>query len=135
MTTADLFSLEGEGDTNLPKYLWQRATDLKKQLWYNELKYYTEDAPKLSDLEYDAKFKALQELEAKHPELITPDSPTQRVGGAALSAFTSVKHVIPMLSIRTETDTEASGAQAFDTRIRKELASPKSMHQLTTWLS
>jgi DNA ligase (NAD+) len=122
MTTVDLFSLKGEGDTNLPKYLWQRAIGLKKQLWYNEIKYYTDDAPKLSDLEYDAIFKSLQELEAKHPELITPDSPTQRVGGKALSAFASVKHVVPMLSIRTETDTEATGAEAFDTRIRKELA-------------
>jgi DNA ligase (NAD+) len=53
--------------------------------------------------------------------LITADSPTQRVGGKPLDSFASVKHAMPMLSIRTETDTEASGAEAFDTRIRKEL--------------
>jgi DNA ligase (NAD+) len=122
MTTADLFSLEGEGNTTVPKKLWDKAENLKKVLWYNDLQYYTKDAPKLPDSEYDKLFRELQALEAAHPELRTPDSPTQRVGGKALDSFASVKHVVPMLSIRTETDTEASGAEAFDTRIRKELA-------------
>jgi DNA ligase (NAD+) len=122
MTTADLFSLEGEGNTTVPKKLWEKAETLKKVLWYNDLQYYTKDAPKLPDSEYDKLFRELQALEAAHPELLTPDSPTQRVGGKALDSFASVKHVVPMLSIRTETDTEASGAEAFDTRIRKELA-------------
>ncbi|NBW50662.1 MAG: NAD-dependent DNA ligase LigA, partial [Betaproteobacteria bacterium] len=61
------------------------------------------------------------DLEAEHPEWVTPDSPTQRVGGQVLDAFTSVRHAVPMLSIRTETDTESTGALAFDTRVRKEL--------------
>ncbi len=119
--TPDLFGDDESQDTNIPKYLWQRATDLRKQLWYNEIKYYTDDAPKLSDQEYDAIFKSLQELERKHPELITPDSPTQRVGGVAQTKFAVVRHVVPMLSINTETDTSANGADAFDARVRREL--------------
>jgi DNA ligase (NAD+) len=65
--------------------------------------------------------KSCRRLEAAHPELLTPDSPTQRVGGKPLDQFASVRHKVPMLSIRTETDTEATGAQNFDTRVRKEL--------------
>ncbi|APW38002.1 DNA ligase (NAD(+)) LigA [Rhodoferax koreense] len=83
--------------------------------------YYVLDAPSVPDAEYDRVFRALQALEAAHPELLTPDSPTQRVGGQPLPFFTPVRHAVPMLSIRTETDTEATGAQAFDTRVRKEL--------------
>ncbi|KQM75465.1 NAD-dependent DNA ligase LigA [Xylophilus sp. Leaf220] len=83
--------------------------------------YYVLDAPAVPDAEYDRVFQALQALEMAHPDLVTPDSPTQRVGGAPLGAFASVRHAVPMLSIRTETDTEATGAVAFDTRIRKEL--------------
>ena len=84
-------------------------------------RYYTLDEPLIPDAEYDRLFQALQALEAAHPELLTPDSPTQRVGGKPLDTFASVRHAVPMLSIRTETDTEASGAQAFDARIRREL--------------
>lgn len=84
-------------------------------------RYYVLDAPAVPDAEYDRVFQALQALETAHPELVTPDSPTQRVGGAPLGAFASVRHAVPMLSIRTETDTEATGAAAFDARIRKEL--------------
>jgi DNA ligase (NAD+) len=98
-----------------------RAAELRKQLHHHGHQYYVLDAPTIPDAEYDRLFKELQALEAAHPELLTPDSPTQRVGGKALDSFASVKHVVPMLSIRTETDTEASGAEAFDTRIRKEL--------------
>jgi len=83
--------------------------------------YYVEDAPSVPDAEYDRLFRELQALEAHHPEWVTPDSPTQRVGGKPLDQFAPVRHAVPMLSIRTETDTEASGAQAFDARVRKEL--------------
>ena len=79
------------------------------------------DEPSIPDAEYDKLFKELQSLEAQHPELLTPDSPTRRVGGKALAQFASVRHKVPMLSIRTETDTEATGAQNFDNRVRKEL--------------
>ena len=97
------------------------AAFLRAQLHHHAHQYYVLDAPSIPDAEYDLLFQQLQDLETQHPELLTPDSPTQRVGGQMLDAFVSVKHAIPMLSIRTETDTEATGAQAFDTRIRKEL--------------
>ena len=97
------------------------AAFLRAQLHHHAHQYYVLDAPSIPDAEYDLLFQQLQDLETQHPELLTPDSPTQRVGGQVLDAFVSVKHAIPMLSSRTETDTEATGAQAFDTRIRKEL--------------
>jgi DNA ligase (NAD+) len=83
--------------------------------------YYVRDEPTIPDAEYDKLFVELQNLEAAHPELRSPDSPTQRVGGKPMAEFATVRHAVPMLSIRTETDTEASGAESFDTRIRKEL--------------
>ena len=83
--------------------------------------YYVLDAPSVPDAEYDRAFRELQALEAAHPDLITPDSPTQRVIGAVMEGLTPVRHAVPMLSIHTETDTEATGAQAFDTRVRREL--------------
>jgi len=98
-----------------------RAQVLRIQLHHHGHAYYTLDAPEVPDAEYDRLFRELQALESAHPELLTSDSPTQRVGGQVLDAFAQVTHRVPMLSIRTETDTEASGAQAFDTRIRKEL--------------
>ena len=83
--------------------------------------YYVQDAPQVPDAEYDRVFRELQALEEAHPALRTVDSPTQRVGGKPLPEFVSVRHAVPMLSIRTETNTEPSGAQNFDTRVRKEL--------------
>jgi DNA ligase (NAD+) len=127
MSTADLFggsaanSNDGSDD-NGHKDVATRAAELRQQLHHHGHQYYVLDAPTIPDAEYDRLFKELQAIEAAHPELHTPDSPTQRVGGKPLESFASVKHVVPMLSIRTETDTEASGAEAFDTRIRKELA-------------
>lgn len=103
-----------------------RTAQLRAQLHHHGHLYYVLDAPTIPDAEYDRLFKELQALEAAHPELITPDSPTQRVGGKPLDAFVSVRHAMPMLSIRTETDTEASGAEAFDARIRKELSLTES---------
>jgi DNA ligase (NAD+) len=98
-----------------------RVQALCRQLHHHAHAYYTLDAPEIPDAEYDRLFRELQALESAHPELLTPDSPTQRVGGQVLDAFAQVTHRVPMLSIRTETDTEASGAEAFDARIRKEL--------------
>lgn len=83
--------------------------------------YYTLDAPEIPDAEYDKLFQQLQALEAAHPELLTPDSPTQRVGAGVLAGFSPVRHRVAMLSIRTETDTTAAGAEAFDARIKREL--------------
>jgi DNA ligase (NAD+) len=121
MSTADLFG-GLDANTSNGNGVADRATELREQLHHHGHQYYVLDAPTIPDAEYDRLFKELQALEAAHPELLTPDSPTQRVGGKPLDSFASVKHVVPMLSIRTETDTEASGAEAFDTRIRKELA-------------
>jgi len=113
MTHPDLFA-----DVPSPA---QRAAELRAQLHHHAHLYYTLDAPEIPDAEYDRLFRELQAIEAAHPELLTPDSPTQRVGGAVLKSLPSVRHAVPMLSIRTETDTEATGAAAFDGRIRREL--------------
>ena len=120
MSTLDLFDQSPEPDSPA-----LRAAALRAQLHHHAHLYYTLDAPELPDAEYDRLFRELQALEAQHPELLTPDSPTQRVGGAVLEAFAPVRHAVPMLSIRTETDTEASGAEAFDARIRRELKLPE----------
>ncbi|QKO21876.1 NAD-dependent DNA ligase LigA [Rhodoferax sp. BAB1] len=98
-----------------------RVQELHRLLHHHAHRYYVLDAPEIPDAEYDRLFRELQTIEAAHPELLTPDSPTQRVGGRPLDHFESVRHAVPMLSIRTETDTEASGAQNFDARVRREL--------------
>ena len=98
-----------------------RALALRELLNTYGHQYYVLDAPTVPDAEYDRLFRELQLLETTHPELLTPDSPTQRVGGKPLDSFTSVRQAMPMLSIRTETDTTATGAEHFDERVRKEL--------------
>jgi DNA ligase (NAD+) len=98
-----------------------RVNALRQQLGEHAHRYYVLDDPQIPDAEYDRLFQELQALEAAHPELLTADSPTQRVIGKILDGFAPVKHAVPMLSIRTETDTDASGAWAFDARVRREL--------------
>nr|WP_315479158.1 NAD-dependent DNA ligase LigA [uncultured Rhodoferax sp.] len=119
MATLDLFSSEPATPDPTPEYAQLQA--LRAQLHHHAHQYYVLDAPTVPDAEYDRLFRELQALEAAHPEWLTPDSPTQRVGGKPLDAFATVRHVVPMLSIRTETDTESTGAEAFDARVRKEL--------------
>ena len=114
MPTQDLFAEPPQPDL-------ARVEALRRLLHEHAHRYYVLDEPTIPDAEYDRLFKELQALEAAHPELLTPDSPTQRVGGKALDQFKSVRHAVPMLSIRTETDTEASGAENFDARVRREL--------------
>ena len=99
----------------------KRMEALRVQLHAHSHSYYVLDEPGIPDAAYDALFAELQSLEAAHPKLANADSPTQRVGGKPLAQFASVRHKVPMLSIRTETDNEASGAQNFDSRVRKEL--------------
>jgi len=99
----------------------QRAEQLRAQLQHHAQRYYVLDAPEIPDAEYDKLFQELQAIEAAHPELLSADSPTQRVIGKVLAGFASVHHTVPMLSIRTETDTTANGAIAFDGRVRREL--------------
>ncbi|MGB4361950.1 MAG: NAD-dependent DNA ligase LigA, partial [Rhodoferax sp.] len=113
MSTLDLFA-PAPDDAAL-------MAQLRQSLHEHAHRYYVLDAPTLPDAEYDRLFRELQALEARHPELVTPDSPTQRVGGKPLDQFAPARHAVPMLSIRTETDTEASGAENFDARVRREL--------------
>ncbi|MBY0575136.1 MAG: NAD-dependent DNA ligase LigA [Gallionellaceae bacterium] len=99
----------------------RRAAWLRHQIAEYDYWYYVKDFPRIPDAEYDKLFRELQALEEQHPELLTPDSPTQRVGGKPLDMFQPVRHAVPMLSIRTETDISDQGAIAFDTRVRREL--------------
>ncbi len=99
----------------------RRADELHAILHEHAYKYYVLDEPSIPDAEYDKLFQELQAIEAAHPELARADSPTQRVIGQVLEGFDTVRHTVPMLSIRTETDTTAGGAQAFDARVRREL--------------
>ena len=113
MSISDLFSPEPAPA--------DRAAELRAQLNHHAHRYYVLDAPEIPDAEYDRLFRELQALEAAHPELLTADSPTQRVGGALLDELAKVRHAVPMLSIETETDTEPTGALNFDTRVRRAL--------------
>ena len=114
----DLFSAPAPA---APALVATKIENLRAQLnrWAHE--YYVQDAPSVPDAEYDRVFQQLQALEGAYPGLVTPDSPTQRVIGAVMDGLASVRHSVPMLSIQTETDTEASGAEAFDARVRREL--------------
>ena len=108
----------------------REAAALSEQLHRHAHLYYVLDAPELPDAEYDKLFQRLQALEAEFPALRTADSPTQRVGGQVLNGFAKVRHRVPMLSIRTETDITPGGASAFDARVRKELGLPEDGPQV-----
>jgi DNA ligase (NAD+) len=97
----------------------KRIKALRETLERHNRLYYVEDAPEITDAEYDKLFGELQALEAAHPELRTPDSPTQRVGGAPLPQFSEVQHRTPMLSIGNAFDEEE--VRAFDKRVRQAL--------------
>jgi DNA ligase (NAD+) len=97
-----------------PKTATARAAELREQLQHHAHRYYVLDEPEIPDAEYDRLFQELQAIESEHPGLRTPDSPTQRVIGLVLPGLAPVTHAVPMLSIRTETDTTAGGAQEFD---------------------
>jgi DNA ligase (NAD+) len=98
-----------------------RAQQLREAIARADYEYYVLAAPSLPDAEYDRMFRELQALEQAHADLVTADSPTQRVGGAVRSDLPKVRHAVPMLSIRTETDAGPAGARAFDARVRREL--------------
>ncbi|WGZ95813.1 MAG: NAD-dependent DNA ligase LigA [Candidatus Thiothrix putei] len=99
----------------------QQLETLREQLRYHNHRYYVLDDPEVPDVEYDRLFRELQALEAAHPDLITPDSPTQRVGAAPLSEFGEIKHAIPMLSLGNVFSDEE--LLAFDKRIHDRLKS------------
>ena len=77
----------------------ERLEQLRREIEQHDRRYYVEARPTISDAEYDALFRELRELEAAHPEWVTPDSPTQRVGGKATDGFAQVRHAVPMLSL------------------------------------
>ncbi|HEY3858144.1 MAG TPA: NAD-dependent DNA ligase LigA [Gammaproteobacteria bacterium] len=97
----------------------KRIQTLRTELRHHNHRYYVLDDPEVPDAEYDKLMRELQTLEAEHPELITPDSPTQRVGAAPLAAFDEVRHAVPMLSLGNAF--EAQDVQEFDQRIRERL--------------
>jgi DNA ligase (NAD+) len=104
---------------SVPRDVRARAAALRGELERHNYQYYALDAPLLSDAEYDALFRELQALEAQHPELVTSDSPTQRIGAQPQTEFSEVKHRLPMLSLSNAFATEE--VSAFDRRVREAL--------------
>jgi DNA ligase (NAD+) len=95
----------------------ERLTELRDAIRHHEERYYQQNAPEISDAEYDALLHELEQLEAEHPDLVTPDSPTQRVGGRPVDGFPTVEHLVPMLSLDNAYNDEE--LRAFDERVRK----------------
>jgi len=95
----------------------ERIADLRSQIRHHDHLYYVQDTPEISDESYDALFHELRDLEEQFPELVTPDSPTQRVAGQPLDQFPTVEHAAPMLSLDSSPD-EAQ-LRRFDERVRK----------------
>ena len=103
----------------IPEATCKRAAELRDQINYHNTRYYTFDSPEIPDIDYDRLLRELQELEVKYPELLTVDSPTQRVGAEPLDIFEQVKHEIPMLSLGNALD--AGELRDFDQRVRDRL--------------
>jgi DNA ligase (NAD+) len=104
----------------------KQIEELRKQIEYYNYKYYVEAAPEISDREFDRLLQRLRDLEEQHPELVTPDSPTQRVGGQPVEGFRPVYHQVPMLSIDNTYSEE--DLRAFDARVRRGLAGDKPQY-------
>lgn len=98
----------------------QRIEELRREIRRHDYLYYIKNRPEISDEQYDSLFKELSELEAAYPDLITPDSPTQRIGGAPAEELKKVPHERPMLSLDSVANPEE--VRAFDKRVRRELA-------------
>jgi DNA ligase (NAD+) len=105
---------------SVPESVKQRVEELRELIRKYNYAYYVLDNPLISDAQYDALFRELQSLEQQYPELITPDSPTQRVGGAPLKSFRTVRHAVPMLSLDNAFSDEE--VIAFHQRIAESLA-------------
>jgi DNA ligase (NAD+) len=99
--------------------LAETIADLRARIRHHEERYYVLADPEISDAEFDALLKELQDLEATHPELITPDSPTQRVSGRPVEGFDTVRHATPMLSLDNAYNEEE--AREFDARLKRAL--------------
>ena len=104
---------------SVPREARQRAVALRDEIERHNYQYYGLDEPLVSDAEYDRLFRELQDLEARYPELVSPDSPTQRIGAAPQTQFGQVTHRVPMLSLGNAFETEE--VAAFDRRIREAL--------------
>ncbi len=103
----------------VPEEVARRVEALRGEIAYHNYRYYVLDDPVIPDAEYDRLLRELQELETRHPTLVRPDSPTQRVGGEPLEGFAEVVHRIPMLSLKNAFD--EGDLQAFDRQVREEL--------------
>ncbi|MCL6548881.1 MAG: NAD-dependent DNA ligase LigA, partial [Alicyclobacillus sp.] len=99
-----------------------RVKELRQQIEYHNRRYYTLDDPEITDAEYDQLMRELTALEERYPELVTPDSPTQRVGGAVLEGFPKVRHEVPMLSLANAYGPE--DLREFDRRVREAVKAP-----------
>ena len=106
-----------------------RIEDLREQVRYHSRRYYIEDTPEIPDAEYDALYKELETLEAENPELVTPDSPTQRVGAEPLEGFEKVRHAIPMLSLSNARKPE--DLREWDARVRRLLGADETPRYVT----
>jgi DNA ligase (NAD+) len=106
-----------------PQNIQRQAKQLREQIQEHNYRYYVLDDPVIPDAEYDRLFRQLQVLEQQYPELVTADSPTTRIGGEALSAFSEVTHTVPMLSLANAMDDDE--AMAFDRRNRERLGIDK----------
>src|SRR3954470_16988915 len=102
---------------SLTETIAQRAAELRRQLEYHGHRYYVLDDPEISDADYDALLNELRDIEAADPSLLTPDSPTQRVGATPLDKFEPVKHLQPMLSLANARN--ADELRAWEARVRK----------------
>lgn len=104
------------------KEIQREYQSLCDQIAYHNQKYYVEDAPEIDDYEYDMLYRRLQAMESEHPELVTPDSPTQKVGGPALNTFAPVAHEVPMESLHDSFSEEE--LLDFDRRVREAVGDP-----------
>jgi len=118
--------MKGEGmGREIPKEVIERVKKLREEIEYHNYRYYVLNSPVISDAEYDALMRELRELEAKYPELITPDSPTQRVGFKPAEGFKEVPHAEPMLSLDDATNEKE--VLDFDKRVKKFLGLPEEV--------
>src|SRR5256886_10638303 len=95
----------------------QRLRELREAIRHHEERYYIDSAPEISDEEFDQLLHDLEKLEADYPDLVTPDSPTQRVAGRPVEGFPTVEHLVPMLSLDNAYNDEE--LRAFDERVRR----------------
>ena len=106
-----------------------RIEELREQVRYHNRRYHVEDAPEISDAEYDALYNELEDLEGEHPELVTPDSPTQRIGDEPVEGFEEVRHAVPMLSLANARKVE--DLREWDARVRRLLGDDESPRYVT----